>query len=49
MKTEKEVRHEYNQLRKEPPDFAELWSNSDYDFYEWCSYYGDYKHIKPKK
>tara|TARA_X000001388_G_scaffold17900_1_gene11149 strand:+ start:620 stop:784 length:165 start_codon:yes stop_codon:yes gene_type:complete len=45
MKTEKEVRQEYNQMRKDDPVFAECWSTDDYDFYEWCSGYLDYKHI----
>ena len=44
--TEQEVRKEYNQLRNDDPTFAECWSESDYDFYEWCSGYLDYKHIK---
>ena len=48
MLTEQEVRKEYNQLRNDDPTFAECWSESDYDFYEWCSGYLDYKHIKSK-
>jgi len=45
MKTEKEIRQEYNQMRNDDPAFAECWSTDDHDFYEWCSGYGDYKHI----
>ena len=46
MKTEKEARNEYNQLRIDDPIFSECWSSEDHDFYEWCSNYLDYKHIK---
>ena len=48
MKTEKEVREEYNKMRNDDPAFAECWSDDDYDFYEWCSGYLDYKHITRK-
>ena len=34
MKTEKEAREEYNQMRNDDPAFAECWSDDDYDFYE---------------
>ena len=43
--TEQEVRAEYKEQRKDPV-FAECWSNNDYDFYNWCSQYLDYQHIK---
>ena len=46
MKTEKEARNEYHQMRKDDSTFAECWSDNDYDFYEWCSNYIDYQHIK---
>lgn len=46
--TEQEVRKEYNKMRNDDPTFAECWSESNIDFYEWCSGYLDYKHIKPK-
>ena len=49
MKTEQEARDEYHQIRNDDPAFAECWADSNYDFYEWCSDYIDYKHIKPKK
>jgi len=49
MKTEKEARDEYNQMRIDDPIFSECWSNEDHDFYEWCSNYLDYKHIERKK
>ena len=45
MKTKQEARQEYNQMRKDYPVFAECWSTDDYDLYEWCSGYLDYKHI----
>lgn len=43
--TEKEVRAEFKEHRKDPV-FAECWPNTDSAFYEWCSQYLDYKHIK---
>ena len=45
--TEKEVRKEYNEHRKDII-FAECWPDTDRAFYEWCSQYLDYKHIKEK-
>ena len=45
--TEKEVRKEYTEHRKDPI-FAECWQDTDRAFYEWCSLYLDYKHIKEK-
>jgi len=45
-KEEIRVRQEYNQMRSDDPVFAECWSTDDHDFYEWCSGYLDYKHIK---
>jgi len=45
-KEEIRVRQEYNQMRSDDPVFAECWSSDDHDFYEWCSGYLDYKHIK---
>ncbi len=47
--TEKEVRTEYRQKRKDDPVFAECWPDSDRAFYEWCSGYLDYNHIKEKE
>ena len=46
--TEAQVRAEYNEQRKDPV-FAKCWSSNDYDFYEWCSQYLDYQHIKNPK
>ena len=31
MKTEKEVREEYNQMRNDDPAFAECWDDDDHD------------------
>ena len=45
--TEAEVRAEYREQRKDPV-FAECWPDKDYEFYEWCSGYLDYQHIKRK-
>jgi len=47
-KTETEAREEYNKMRRDDPSFAECWSDDNFDFYEWCSNYSDYKHIKRK-
>ena len=46
--TEKEVREEFKQLRKKDKVFAECWPATNNAFYEWCSQYLDYKHIKSK-
>ena len=46
--TEAEVRAEYRKYRKDDKVFAECWPDKDYEFYEWCSGYLDYKHIKRK-
>ena len=48
MIDEKEARKEYNTFRKNDPIFAELWPDTDRAFYEWCSNYLDYKHIREK-
>lgn len=48
MKTEKEAREEYNQMKRDDETFNECWGDNDHDFYEWCSNYLDYKHIKRK-
>ena len=48
MITEKQARQEYKQHRKEDPVFAECWPDTDRQFYEWCSGYLDYQHIKEK-
>tara|TARA_Y100000296_G_scaffold52447_1_gene60062 strand:- start:184 stop:345 length:162 start_codon:yes stop_codon:yes gene_type:complete len=45
-KEEIRVRQEYNQMRSDDLVFAECWGDDDHDFYEWCSGYLDYKHIK---
>ena len=45
--TYKEVKQEYNEHRKDPM-FAELWPDNDRAFFEWCSQYIDYQHIKEK-
>jgi len=48
--TEKEVRAVYDKHRTDDNTFAVHWSGNDYDFYEWCSNYLDYQHIKnPQK
>lgn len=46
--TEKEVRAEYKEMRKKDLMFAEIWPDTDKHFYEWCSSYLDYQHIKEK-
>ena len=46
--TEKQVRAEYREHRKDPV-FAELWPDTDRAFYEWCSQYLDYNHVKDKR
>ena len=46
--TEKEVRKEYKEHRKVKA-FAECWPDTNRAFYEWCSGYLDYKHIKDKR
>mgnify|MGYP003136107856 FL=1 len=43
--TEAQVRAEYNEQRKDPT-FASCYSESNFDFYNWCSQYLDYQHIK---
>ena len=43
--TEAQVRAEYNEQRKDPV-FASCYSESNFDFYNWCSQYLDYQHIK---
>ena len=45
--TEKEVREEYRQHRKDKT-FAQCWPANNDSFYEWCSGYLDYKHITKK-
>ena len=44
--TEKEVRAKYKEFLAETPGAAEVLSDNDYDFYNWCSQYLDYQHIK---
>ena len=46
--TEKEVREEYRQQRKDKT-FAQCWPANNDSFYEWCSQYLDYQHITKKK
>ena len=48
MITEKQARNDYRQMRKDDPVFAECWPDKDRSFYEWCSQYLDYQHIKDK-
>ena len=43
--TEKQVRAEYKEHRKDPI-FAECWPDTNRAFYEWCEGYLDYKQIK---
>ena len=47
MLSEKEVRAEFKEHRKDTV-FAECWPDTDKHFYEWCSQYIDYQHIKIK-
>ena len=47
--TEKEVRKEFKEMRKKDKTFAEVWADTDRNFYEWCSQYLDYKHIKERQ
>ena len=47
--TEKQARDDYKQMRKDDPVFAECWPDTDRQFYEWCSQYLDYNHIKGKE
>ena len=44
--TEKEVRAKYKEFLAETPGAADVLSDNDYDFYNWCSDYLDYQHIK---
>ena len=46
MITEKQARTDYRQMRKDDPVFAECWPDTDRQFYEWCSQYLDYQHIR---
>ena len=46
--TEEEVRKEFREQRKDKT-FAQCWPANNASFYEWCSGYLDYKHIKPKR
>ena len=46
--SETEVRAEFRRMIKEDKTFAECWPDTDNNFYEWCSNYVDYKHIKAK-
>ena len=47
--TEKQARTDYRQMRKDDPVFADCWPDTDRQFYEWCSQYLDYNHIKDKE
>lgn len=44
--TEKEVRAKYKEFLDTIPGAKEVLSDNDYDFYNWCSQYLDYQHIK---
>lgn len=46
--TEEQVRTEYKEHRKDKK-FAECWPVNNDSFYEWCSQYLDYQHIKRNK
>tara|TARA_B100000927_G_scaffold208494_1_gene169456 strand:- start:273 stop:428 length:156 start_codon:yes stop_codon:yes gene_type:complete len=48
MLSEKEVRAQYNEHRKDPA-FADCWPDTDRAFYEWCEGYLDFQHIKSKE
>ena len=47
--TEAEVREMYREMRKKDKVFAECWPANNESFYEWCSQYLDYQHIRKKK
>ena len=49
MITEEQALDEFRQLLNDDPIFAECWNDCDPDFYQWCSNYSDYKHIKRKE
>jgi len=44
--TEKEVRAKYKEFLNTIPGANEVLGDNDYDFYNWCSQYLDYQHIK---
>ena len=44
--TEKEVRAKFKEFLAETPGAAEVINDNDYEFYNWCSQYLDYQHIK---
>tara|TARA_Y100000033_G_C2720945_1_gene98249 strand:- start:304 stop:465 length:162 start_codon:yes stop_codon:yes gene_type:complete len=46
--TEEEVRAEYREHRKDKI-FKSVWPATNEAFYEWCSQYLDYQHIKKKR
>ena len=41
--TEKEVRAKYKEFLATTPGAAAVLSDNDYDFYNWCKQYIDYK------
>ena len=45
--TENQVRKLFKEHRKDKI-FAECWPDNNRAFYEWCSQYIDYKHIREK-
>ena len=49
MITEEQALDEFRQLLNDDPIFAECWNDCDPDFYQWCSNYSNYKHIKRKE
>ena len=48
MKTIEQALNEYQSLLDDDLDFENQWSDTPKDFYEWCSNYDDFKHIKRK-
>ena len=44
--TYEEALTEYQSLLNDDLDFKKQWSNTLKNFYEWCSFYDDLKHIK---
>ena len=44
--TEKEVRAKYKEFLDRTPGAKDCLNDNDYDFYNWCSDYLDYQHIK---
>ena len=46
--TKQEALTEYKSLLNDDPNFQRQWEDTLEDFYEWCSWYDDLKHIKKR-